>query len=1079
MNTLFQNDRIRRILSDLHSLMYRHPHPITNVTMTKGQYDNPSQAKEASDTAVPFLLHDRWGGRNSYCWFHADVPLPDSHTGTDLVLRLSTTEYQLADTALLSSFVTAPAGQWDLMNPQFMLFINGSLRQGMDLHHTEALLDSRDTAAGHITLDFQAYAGLTDAYYNFIPELLTVDICIRDLYYDMLTVFEAALTMAEESAKRFRLLSCLNDTINHLDMKLSGTREFHGCVESATRFLRETAYTEEQDDTTAISITCVGHTHIDMAWLWDLKQTRLKAQRSFSTVLTMMEHFPNYQFMHTSPQLYAYLKQDNPELYGKIKEKIAEGRWEPEGAMWIEADCNIPNGESLVRQILYGKKFIKEEFDRDSQILWLPDVFGYSAALPQILNKSGITCFVTSKISWNMLNTMPYDTFLWKGIDGGEILTYFLTTPELNQPAGNCGATYNAILHPEAVYGTWRQYKQKDINTDLLMCYGYGDGGGGPTLDMLEKLKRLEKGICGFPRVSSGQLQPFFTRLKKLADNPRLPRWTGELYLELHQGTYTSNGEIKWNNRHAEHLLLYAEFLDNVCSLLGEDPHTELLNANWQLLLLNQFHDILPGSCIKEVYDESRKQFDGMFTQLHSLLADSMHRIAEHVHIRHNGFLIFNPGPFVSRHLFTLPCSKEWANLHTDSDIEASGLRFYDVQGNPITCQISSDREILMDAGPIEGHGYTALYLDAGCGCNAVSKPEYSDSITRHHMENSFYSLDLDDNGELSSLTDKIANRQVLSENKTGNCLLAYDDRPLKWDSWNIDMYYEENPQPVRDLVSCEVTEYGPLRYGIKQVKRYHRSTITQTIYLYRDIPCIDFVTDVDWQEDSTLLKAAFPVNINSDFATYDIQFGNVRRPTHTNTSWDIAKYEVCAHKWADLSEGNYGISLLNDCKYGYSIRDGILSITLLKAGMAPDPTIDRGLHHFTYSLFTHRGNCYSGGTIQEAFRLNHPLISVPVVPHAGSLPEQNVLFRCPDENIVIETFKRSEDAAAYILRMYETCNALTETSLQSAFPLSAVEECDLMEHPIRKIPITTPNQFTFRIAPFEIKTFKLYSKTS
>lgn len=1073
MNTLFRDDRIRRVLSDLRGIMYHSCRPVSPVLMADGRYDCPAQAALAKSDAVFFGTHDRWGGRCSYCWFSAELDLPEAYRKEELLLRVSTTEYQQGDTSMMASFVSSPASSWDLMNPQFMLFVNGGLRQGMDTNHTEVFLERKDYEDGHITLEFQAYAGLTDSFYNFIPELLIVNVPVKNLYYDILTIFEAALTMDESAAERSALLNVLNNALNCLDLRAAGTEAFGQGVHRAAALIQKQVYDKRSACNPSFdkTVTCIGHTHIDMAWLWDLSQTRLKAQRSFSTVLSMMKRYPDYMFMHSSPQLYAWLKQDNPELYEGIREQIRSGRWEPEGAMWIEADCNIPCGESFIRQILYGKAFFREEFGTESHVLWMPDVFGYSAALPQILKKSGINCFVTSKISWNMLNAMPYDTFLWKGIDGEEILTYFLTSPELGAASGNCGATYNAVLHPETVAGTWKQYKQKEINQNVLMCYGYGDGGGGPTVDMLEKLERLEKGIPGFPTVRSGSIGQFFDNLVKSLDGNRyLPKWSGELYLELHQGTYTSNGEIKRNNRHAEHSLLTVEWLESAAMLLGGAYHAEELKVQWQSLLLNQFHDILPGSCIHKVYEDSREQFAQLFCKTDELMATSLKRIVAAIHMEKEGFLVFNPCPFSQEGVMEIPCVPDAA--------EGQTVCYYDSSGRLLDAQRSGDGRTLISGLTVPAHGYSAVYPTLHIEEQKEQESQQPVfSLSESRMENERYLLLFDEYGEISRLFDKTGNRELIPDGCTGNRLVAFDDRPYKWDSWNIDMYYEEQSFPVREHVSTEITEYGPLRFGIRQVKKYHNSLITQTIYLYRDSPRIDFVTDVDWQEDSTLLKAEFPTDLNSDYATYDIQFGNVRRPTHTNTSWDVAKYEVCAHQWADLSEGGYGIGLLNDCKYGYSIRNGIISLTLLKAGMAPDRLIDRGKHHFTYSLLPHTGNCYEGGAIQEAFRLNRRPFVAAADAHDGILPENGALISCPQENIIMETLKLSEDGTALILRMYETCNTRTIASVSLPFELSRLEECDLMENPIGGISLTDANTFSVLVKPFEIKTYKLFKE--
>lgn len=1062
MNTLFRNDRIRRILMDLEGLQIKSAFPLSDIRYLKGRFDSPDSAAPFLSQAQPYHIHGQWGGRNSYFWFFTAVHLPDEFEKEQLLLKVSTAARQQPDTALLSTFVSAPTHNWDLMNPQFMVFVNGELRQGMDTNHTFTYLEREDYQNGTIHLAFQAYTGLTDTSYSFHPEICILDTAVKDLYYDILTLFEAAGTLSEQSPQRFALLNTINEAINLLDLRSPGSSVFYTGIADARAYLNEHGYGSADS---SVTVNCIGHTHIDMAWLWDLDQTRLKAQRSFATVLSFMERYPDYFFMHTSPQLYTYIKHDNPDLYAKIKEKIETGRWEPEGAMWLEADCNLPSGESLVRQIIHGKNFIRKEFGKDSRILWLPDVFGYSAALPQILKKSGIDCFVTSKISWNMLNTMPYDTFLWQGIDGSEIMTYFISTPELGASEGNCGATYNGILHPETVYGTWTQYKQKEINQDVLMCYGYGDGGGGPSIDMLEKLERLKKGIPGFPTVTSGPIQPFFEKLtEKLKDQKYLPKWVGELYLELHQGTYTSCAEIKRSNRRAETGLFMTELLQSVLFCLGNAYPQKTLHHLWDVLLLNQFHDILPGSSIKKVYEDSRLQFEELFKQIENLNRCAMERLSSQISSNGSGLVLFQPAPFTR-----------------DAILETSFLPFgedtlyLDHSGNVLPYQKIPGSQILLGLSHLPALGYTTILAsDRKSLCQPLPKlPVYP--ISRTHMENAFFSFELNDAGEIIHLYDKKAERQMLSENSSGNRLVVYEDRPYRWDSWNIDMYYEEKSWPVDHVQDVEILECGPLRYGLRIRKKYHRSCISQTIYLYHHIPRIDFVTDIDWQEDSSVLKAEFPLAINTDYATFDIQYGNVRRPTHSNTSWDAAKYEVCAHKWADLSEGDYGISLLNDSKYGCSVRGNCMALTLLKAGMAPDPTLDRGKHHFTYALYAHSGTVQNGGTIEQAHSLNLPLPAKEIDRKKGSLPPSSSFFTCSHSSILIDCVKKADEEDALILRFYETGNCLCNARFTSMFPLRSVWDCSLLEEEQTELTLSDAHSFRYTAKPFSVNTCKLY----
>ncbi len=1058
MNTLFRNQRIQRILCDLKGLIYHSPLPLNNLTFTNGFFKSPEEATLHNKKGHHWKNGEKWGGRNTYCWLQETILLPKSHRNHPLALCVSTEEPQLPDSSLLAAFVSEPPRRWDLMNPQFMLFINGMLRHGLDTNHTEVILKENEILENTISFDFQGYAGLTDKQYGFYANINILDEAVSTLYYHILTLFECAQAMSGDSASKIHLSAVINEAINLLDLRIPRNDSFYKSFQAARDHIEKNAYGNPSSD---VSITCVGHTHIDVAWLWDLEQTRLKAQRSFSTVLSNMDRYPDYVFMQSTPQIYEFIKEDSPELYSRICEAVQSGKWEPEGAMWLEADCNIPNGESLVRQILYGKEFFKKEFGKDSHILWMPDVFGYSAALPQILKKSGVDCFVTSKISWNMLNTMPYDTFMWKGLDGEEILTYFITTPEVGKDSGNCGATYNAVLHPEAVYGTWKRYKQKEINQDVLMCYGYGDGGGGPTIDMLEKAQRLKKGVTGFPKVIMGNTGAFFERLlDKIKNDKYLPRWVGELYLELHQGTYTSMGEIKKNNRKAEIALRNAEFFHVLETANGINADYGSIKKHWKTLLLNQFHDILPGSSIEKVYLDSRQQFAELFQDINAMNRHALTSLADSIHTKKAAVVVFNTLSFQRNDYISIQKS----DLGTAKGIEDPG-------GNLLPVQTDADGNQLIYAENIPSMGYRTYYPAAGTWI-----PDFSVfPISENHLENEFYILEFDATGCISRLYDKTSHRNVLADNARGNCLKAYDDRPYKWDTWNIDMYYEEKFWEADDLISSEVVEKGPLRYGIRQHRKFQNSHIVQTIYIYHGMPRIDFITDIDWKEDSLVLKAEFPVEINSDYATYDIQFGNVRRPTHTNTSWDTAKYEVCAHKWADLSEGNYGISVLNDCKYGYSIHDNIIKLTLLKCGLAPYDKIDRCRHQFTYSLYPHEGTCHSSQTIALAHQLNSAPAVCKTKAHTGTLPESLSFLHCDNPNVIIDTVKPAEREKALVIRLYETCNEHSDVLLYINLPCTSVKTCNLMEIPEEDCSYSGNHQFNFQIKPFEIKTFLLY----
>ncbi len=1035
MNTLFRTERLRRILADLRDLIYEGAVPVPLLWMG-GYYATPADAAANLATARPFQEDEVWGGRNTYVWFHGAITLPADRVGKRVELLVATADGERAETARLSGFVNDPAPRWDLMNPQFMLFINDELVQGLDVHHQAALLDTGRHST--FTLDLQGYAGMTDRRCSLRVCHAIAHEEVRALYYDLLTALEAAETLEENDPAREHLLACLNEACSLPDLRTPYTAAFERQIADASAYLARTVYTGAREDVTAV---CVGHTHIDVAWLWDHAQTRLKAQRTFSGILRLMEQYPDFTFFQTTPQLFRWLQQDNPALFTAMKQRVAEGRIELDGAMWLEADCNIPSGESLIRQIVYGKRYLRSEFGTECEVLWLPDVFGYSAALPQILLLAGITTFVTTKISWNMLNKLPCDTFCWQGVDGSRVLTYFITTTDPKQEDGSFGTTYNGMLHPAAIMGGWKRYQQKEINNAILVAYGYGDGGGGPDREMLEKGVRLKRGIAGFPRVELGHVRPFFRTLHRKVDGAKyLPTWVGELYLELHQGAYTSAAMMKRNNRMAERELFAAELLQTAAALRGHPYAADSLHAVWETLLLNQFHDTLPGSCIAKVYADAREQFAALFARLDACRQDAEKAIWG----EGEQLAIWNIADFAREDLLLLPQGKTIAGQPWQAT-EEGNLCF--------TPRIPSLGWVSAEVAEQPAQPATPGTAEPGV----------------RTLETRYFSVRINAKGELIRLLDRQANREVLPAGERANVLLAFDDRPYKWDAWNIDMYYEEKQYPVNGQVTVSGVLSGPVFESVRVEKRFGRSVFTQEIRVYHAIPRIDFVTHVDWHEDATVLKVAFPVEVNTDFATFDIQCGSVRRPTHRNTSWDKARYEVCAHRWADLSEGDYGVSLLNDCKYGCDVENHVLRLTLLKAGMTPDETIDRGEHVFTYALFPHSGAC-GAATNEMATRLNRPLRCA----WAAKPQAETSLFTLSNPNIAIDAIKASEDGEGLIVvRMHEQGNTHAQATLTVGFAVDAAMTCNLLEENRQPLPITE-RRVELAFHPFEIQTLLL-----
>ena len=1027
----FLDKRVNNICNELKKLTVKQRYETTHWLYKTGNFLRPENADE---DPVPFEPFDcktmHWYGPDIHYWFRADVTVPESFDGKPLWMHVCT-----------------QIDEWDdAKNPQFLLFVDGKVTQGIDMNHRDVLLTRCAKAGETYRLELQAYTGILHTEFNLIVDLREIDPEIQGLYYDLAVPLQAFPRLEPDGKPRRDLERVLNDAVNLLDLRHPYDGNFYQSVSEARAFLKQALYTDLAGDDDVIA-TCIGHTHIDVAWWWTVAQTREKVCRSFATVLKLMEEYPDYKFMSSQPQLYYFLKERYPELYEQIKKRVAEGRWEPEGGMWVEADCNLTSGESLVRQFLYGKRFFKEEFGVDNRILWLPDVFGYSGALPQIMAKCGIDYFMTTKLAWNQFNKMPYDTFRWRGIDGTEILTHLITTLGVGQDEKDFFTTYNGMLHPDAILGGWHRYQQKDINNDILISYGYGDGGGGPTREMLETSSRMDKGIEGVPKVRQAFARTYFDELKERVEgNKRLPTWEGELYFEYHRGTYTSMARNKRSNRKAELHMMDLELLGVLADPKVAYPDAEL-DGLWHGILINQFHDILPGSSIHEVYEVTKKEYEEMEAQI-SVLTDERVRAL----IREGeGVTVLNTTGFERDDVVELG----------DCDAEA----LLDENGSVYPVQQTRKGAVAF-VKDLPSKGYKTFgKVSAG-----EEKRPFCLSPDSHALETPFYQVVFDKNGCIGQIYDKENDRNVLKPGEAGNLMRVYEDKPIYYDNWDVDIYYTEKFWDVTDLRGFSWVEMGPVRATLRLERQFSHSTITQEIHFYADLRRIDFETTVDWKEHQSLLKAHFPVDVHTDEATFEIQYGNVTRKTHRNTSWDKARFESCGQKWMDVSEGHYGVSLLNDCKYGHSVKDSCIGLTLIKSGTEPNPTTDQEMHFFTYSLYPHAETWKAAGTVPQAFFLNQPAL----VSKGGKPGESFSLASLNVPNVVLETVKKAEDGDGVILRMYECENARTPVTLTFNRPFASAESCNCLEEPDGEPVKVDGNKVSFLVKPFEIKTIRI-----
>ena len=982
---------------------------ITDIGILPCEYKTGNELPPAN-AFVPYDENGTWGtGINSHAWFRFCTEPTDQTENQPLLLT-----------------VTTDRVGWDAGNPQFVVYVDGELYQGMDVNHTELLLDPSQSHE----LYFYAFTGSRTESAKFLVNLYRPVPSVQKLWYDIKVPFECLAYLEEYSHDYQTILYHLDEALLKLDLFCVPSEAFYQSVGHAGKYMDEIFYGtvcgQREDKPTTVRI---GHTHIDCAWQWTLKQTREKVQRSFSTVLRLMERYPEYRFMSSQALLYKYLKEESPQTYAKVKKLIKEGKWECEGSMWVEADCNLVSGESLVRQVMFGKRFFKDEFDVDTKILWLPDVFGYSAALPQILKKSVVDWFLTSKISWNDTNRMPYDTFDWQGLDGTRIHSYFLTAQDkkLGEAPVNY-ATYVAHNTPAMAAGTYERYQQKMLSNEVLLTFGYGDGGGGPHAAELEYQRRLSHGLPGTPATKMEFAGDFLKRLgQKIEGNPRLPVWQGELYLEYHRATYTTQCKNKKQNRQSEFLYLNTEWICELTKLLCETstPKAEL-NKGWEILLTNQFHDIIPGSSIKDVYDQSDIDYAKARAIAMPRMEKAKNLIASSID-KNCGWVVFNPNPATGYGTVTLPDG---------------------------TC------------------GYVENIPAKGYSTVAKVKSSNTIKVGRNTMENKFFKLTFDGNMMLSSVYDKKAVREVLTEGQKGNELRIYSDYPDLYDAWEWTEYSLESYIVINQLEKAEAVQDG-VRSGLRITRHHQKSVIEQTIWLYDDIDRIDFDTRIDWHQQHQMLKVAFPVDIHSDYATYDIQYGNIQRPTHKNTSWDAMKFEVCGHKFADLSEGNYGVTMFNDCKYGHDIHDGMMILSLIRGSTFPDPEADQGEMTCTYSIRPHMGALDLPKTSAMAYNLNNPLQILRATGDSSVLPKEFFVVKSDKENIFCEVVKEAEDSNALILRLYEIKNAKTCTKLTFGFDVASVALCDMLEREIKPLPVQN-NTVDLPFGTFEIHTLKV-----
>ena len=837
-------------------------------------------------------------------------------------------------------------------------------------------------------------------------------------------------TLPENSGKRIRIVRAVSKALDLLPEERGGA--------AAVREALKKSVFAIGPDPASIHVNAIGHAHIDTAWLWPFRETVRKVGRTWASQIGLIARYPGYKFGASQAQLYKFCKESYPALYAKIQKAVAKGEWELQGGMWVEADCNIPSGESLIRQFLEGMRFFQREFGQTPRNLWIPDVFGYSGNLPQIMRVCGVSFFLTQKLSWNRYNKFPHNTFVWEGIDGSRVVTHF--PPE---------DTYNSTLRPDLLSKHETNNRDAGLVDEAISLFGMGDGGGGPKEEHVENGLRVHA-LNGCPRVDFGFAQDAFDRIAKLEDD--LDVWSGELYFEMHRGTYTTQARQKRLNRRAEEALRVAEMLCAAAQSRGAGPSSPAypsaeLSKLWQDLLLCQFHDVIPGSSIARVYKESGELVGNVIEKSHAFAQKAGAKLLRK---DADAFTLFNPSSTAYAGVVALPDG--WTGAK-------------DADGNALRVQLADGKAFA--AVSVPPAAFASFFKDAAKAAPKASAPKRAKNGAV--LENDLVRYEFDKDLRLVSAFDKTAEFEFVSPAAPGNFLALYDDPPSCYDAWDIEEYASDMQVGEPADISFTVSE-GPVRSEIKATFRIGKSAFTQTISLDAGSKRLDFATDADWQETHRLLRVAFPVAVRADEASFEIQYGTLKRATHDNTKWQYAQFESCGHRYADLSDGDFGVALLNDSKYGYRVKGSVLSMSLLRAPTAPDPFADKGAQRFTYSVLPHEGALADGDDVAAAAaELNQ---GVERFDGYAATAKSVLPVAFEGEGVELAVLKKAEVGDGLVVRLVERRGRRATGLLATTIPNAKITPCLATELSDIGPALAAPACLTFR--PFEIKTFRI-----
>lgn len=983
---------------------------------------------------------DTWGSEGTYCWLKGRAHIPQEHKGKNIYIKPEVAGYE----AML--WVNGiPSGT----------FATKIVQTGHGNHYCDLLVskdyqeDIADVAiefyAGHYILGTQPFETNVKSDYRYTYQaiwLCTKNQDIADFIYDLRTLNQLVEKLDPLSFRRADIINCLTEVHKtvYYSVENVDTAIWRQALAKAREIMKPLL--EARNSKSAPFAGLVGHSHMDTAWLWHIPETVKKCARTFSNEISLMDQFPEYRFIQSSSYHTEMIRKNYPALFEKLAEKVQEGRYELNGAVWVECDCNITSGESMIRQFLWGQKYTQKYFDYTSNCFWLPDTFGYSAAIPQIMKGCRVDYFLTTKMSWNDTNKFPYETFYWKGIDGSEVFTHFNIT--------HCWPEPKALIESIDGRGSDNYLKNKNVAKSRLIAYGFGDGGGGPQFEMIEMAKRVQD-LEGCPRAEHVSVGGFMEKLEREAINP--PVYKGELYLELHRGTLTNQHIIKRNNRKAEIALHDLEFL-TVYKAASEGriaADTEI-RPLMEALLVNQFHDILPGTCIPRAHDDCCSEMEQVLEKTGKLIERTAQAKADS-----DSVTVINTLGFERTEIIYL-------EGFGDKKVKDKDITTQQVQN------INGREQLCVANLKLPSFGSRVLTFEpAGSAEAGTARQDKSPfKLKGNVLTTPFARVTFDGNGTISSFIDTRVNRELRGKGNPLNTFLFAEDVPAAWDNWDIDADCQMKFQADAKLIGREIVADGKVQFRTRSTYELtNKSTVRQDMIFYSSTPRVDFETVIDWNDKHRFLKVDFDTTIMSNTARHEIQFGHCQKPTTRNNSYEQAMFEVVNHKFTDISETRYGVAILNDCKYGISVEGSDMRLSLHKGGCRPDPRGDAGVHECVYSFLPHTGDFSADNVIIPAYSLNYK----PLVIEGIAVFE--AFASADSSNIIIETLKPCEEnERAFIMRLYEAEGTYTNSIVKFGIGPKAVEITNMLEEVIETLPCG--NEALLSFTPFEIKTVKI-----